>query len=41
MGVHKTEVGTNRRILRCLSSKCELVKLVLMVRDPSTRADVK
>ena len=41
MGVHKTALETNRHILRCLLSKYELVKLVLMMRDSLTRVDLE
>ena len=41
MGLHKTALEANRHILRCLSSKYELVKIVLMMRDSLTRADLE
>ena len=44
MGVHKTDLTdleTNRHILRGLSSRCELVKLVPEMRDSLTRADLE
>ena len=41
MGVHKTALERNRHILRFLSSKYELLKLVLMMRDFLTRVDLE
>ena len=38
MRIPKTNIETNCCILRCLSSKHELVELVLMMRDSLTRA---
>ena len=40
MGVHKTALETNRHTLRCLLSKYELVKLVLIMCDSLTRVDL-